>query len=464
MKNRNVWLVVLSVIASLLFGSAVLADEPIDGRAGRAELRFLEGMIDHHQMALDMATDCLAKAQTESVTTLCQNIITAQTREILTMRGWLLSWYGIDYQPMAMQHGASTSSGGMMGGDMMGMMSDMMSGMMQGGMMGGQGGGMGMMQQGDMMSSMMSQMSDMMRMMQGGMMGGQDGMMQEGGMMPGDMMGQMADMMGQMSDMMGMMQQGQSGGMGGMDMGAQTGGTAAMPDEHGQHIFSMMGTLTVGRLLEAAADLDPSVPLMDILDNLALSGEFPMGADGMGAMGGMEASAMMGMMAEMNTLTVGDIQEMRGHLDAGDSATMMELMQHHMDVMAGSTADATDHAAHQAAGEVTAESGAETDHAAHHPAGASGSTAATGVVPSDPPMTMGMFAGLSALSGTAYEIAWLEAMIDHHDDALHMAERILEAAPEGVGHEQIRTLAQQIITDQTAEISAMEALITELDA
>lgn len=83
---------------------------------------------------------------------------------------------------------------------------------------------------------------------------------------------------------------------------------------------------------------------------------------------------------------------------------------------------------------------------------------------SDPVMTMGMFAGLSALTGIDYEIAWLEAMIDHHDDALHMAERILEAAPEGVGHGDLRALATQIISDQTAEIALMEGMIADLSS
>jgi uncharacterized protein (DUF305 family) len=71
-------------------------------RAERAELRFLEGMIDHHQMALDMANDCLKKAQDETLRTLCQNIITAQSAEIAQMQGWLKDWYGVEYAPMPM--------------------------------------------------------------------------------------------------------------------------------------------------------------------------------------------------------------------------------------------------------------------------------------------------------------------------------------------------------------------------
>lgn len=47
--------------------------------------------MDHHQMVLDMAQDCLNKAKTEAVLKMCQNIITSQTAEITNMEGYLLS-------------------------------------------------------------------------------------------------------------------------------------------------------------------------------------------------------------------------------------------------------------------------------------------------------------------------------------------------------------------------------------
>jgi uncharacterized protein (DUF305 family) len=76
----------------------------------------------------------------------------------------------------------------------------------------------------------------------------------------------------------------------------------------------------------------------------------------------------------------------------------------------------------------------------------------------DPPMMMGMMAGLSRLEGVAYDIAWLEAMIDHHDDALHMSERILPR----VVQQELGELAEAIIDAQTAEITLMESMIVEL--
>lgn len=210
MKTLLLKIGILILSITVVSASAWAQDVP-SGRSARAELRFLEGMSDHHQMALDMANDCLAKATTESVRTLCQNIIDAQTPEIQTMREWLLEWYNVDY---------TTAS-----------------------------------------------------------------------MMPlGDAMGH---------DMAGM--------------------------DHGEH-------------------------------------------------GGMEMTPMI-----------------------------------------------------------------------------------------DAPMMMGMMAGLNRLQGVDYEIAWVESMIDHHDDALHMAQRLLDRVPESEGHPELRALAEQIITDQTTEIELMETLLVELN-
>lgn len=214
MKKQGFIAALLVLILAVFALPMISADSPVDGREGRAEMRFMQGMIDHHQMALDMAADCLERAETESVVTLCQNIIDAQSAEIEMMQGWLLDWYNIQYTPMSMME--------MMGMDMMGGMGDTHGG-------------------------------------------------------------------------------------------------------HGGH------------------------------GNMGMQGPFV-----------------------------------------------------------------------------------------------------------DPPMMMGMFAGFNQVEGIDYEIAWLESMIDHHDDALHMAQRLLMRVPEGAGHPELFALAQQIIADQTAEIELMEQLILEL--
>ncbi len=80
-------------------------------------------------------------------------------------------------------------------------------------------------------------------------------------------------------------------------------------------------------------------------------------------------------------------------------------------------------------------------------------------MPMDPAGMMGMMGWYHHhLTGVDYEIAWLEAMIDHHDDALHMSQRILSVTE----RPELQALAQGIIDAQTGEIEVMEGLITEL--
>lgn len=64
LKRIDLLRIALVLVVSLV-ASSVYADGPVTGRAGRAEVRFMEGMADHHQMALDMAGDCLMKATTD---------------------------------------------------------------------------------------------------------------------------------------------------------------------------------------------------------------------------------------------------------------------------------------------------------------------------------------------------------------------------------------------------------------
>lgn len=297
--KKGFWLLV--VLALTLVALPAAAHEPSEGRVGRAEVRFLQGMIDHHQMALDMANDCLGKASTDEVRAICEAVIAAQTPEIEQMVAWLADWYNIAYTPMSMlgQHdagsagdhsehegaaaGSTGESGGMMGG--MGMMGDM----------------------------------DMM-----GMMGDMRAMMAE-----------MRDMMGEMHGMMGMMMQP------GMGEGQQS---------------------------------------------------------GMGMMGGM------GNMAQATPAPGGHDQHSGG-----------------------------------------------TDHSQHDGDGHEGMF-------TDPAMTMGMMAGFNRLTGLDYDIAWLESMIDHHDDAIHMTTRILQQAE----HDELIALAENIVSAQTAENEQMEVLIATL--
>jgi uncharacterized protein (DUF305 family) len=93
----------------------VSADEPVEGRIGRAELRFLEGMIDHHQMAIDMSNHCLDNTEDAGLLAICQAVIDAQSAEIAQMQAWLLAWYNTAYTPISMVQPAGAM------GDMEGM-------------------------------------------------------------------------------------------------------------------------------------------------------------------------------------------------------------------------------------------------------------------------------------------------------------------------------------------------------
>lgn len=416
--------VIFLVLLSLIGSSVALAqDDPSQRtRAERAEIRFLEGMIDHHQMALDMAADCLVKAETEAVRTLCQNVITAQSSEILTMRGWLLAWYHIDYQPMSMTQMAGSGDPGM---------------------------GMGM-------------------------MGDDMGM----GMMDGDMMAQMMEMMmGMMSNGMGMMGGGMAGGQGSGGMSGDM--TNDMQMMQMMNILYAMQNVTLGDLIGMTTDVDPTTPFVEVLRDYVNNRMADAAVDMMGMMSTLENMSMGQMMvifAQLSTLTLADVQEIMGHLESPENMTIMELIQHHIEATLNDTA---------VDGSATGGNPAGGDHEAHHPErnttnpqatqepgmdmgnmnngqGGGHSDHATGSTPttgfSDPAMMMGMFAGFNYLTGVDYEIAWLEAMIDHHDDALHMSNRILGQAV----HEELATLAQAIIDAQTAEIAEMEALLAEL--
>lgn len=70
-------------------------------------------------------------------------------------------------------------------------------------------------------------------------------------------------------------------------------------------------------------------------------------------------------------------------------------------------------------------------------------------------LTLDELSALGALRGTAFDTAWLEGMIRHHEGAISMAENLIES---GVNPELIN-LGREIIAAQQAEIDAMKALL-----
>ena len=57
------------------------------------DLRFIDGMIVHHQGAVVMAQDALEKSQRPEIKQLAEEIITAQNQEIAQMQQWRSAWY-----------------------------------------------------------------------------------------------------------------------------------------------------------------------------------------------------------------------------------------------------------------------------------------------------------------------------------------------------------------------------------
>lgn len=60
---------------------------------------------------------------------------------------------------------------------------------------------------------------------------------------------------------------------------------------------------------------------------------------------------------------------------------------------------------------------------------------------------------LASLEGTEFDLAFVDLMIEHHEDGIEAAERVLDAGQ----HPQVRQLADEIITEQRAEIERMRA-------
>ena len=65
----------------------------------QAETRFMQDMIDHHLMAVDMGKLCPTRVSHQELRALCANVVTTQGAEIAQVQGWLKSWYGVAKSP-----------------------------------------------------------------------------------------------------------------------------------------------------------------------------------------------------------------------------------------------------------------------------------------------------------------------------------------------------------------------------
>jgi uncharacterized protein (DUF305 family) len=63
-----------------------------------SEREFVEGMIPHHQEAVDTASEVLVRGgSTAEIRTLAIEIVAAQETEITMLKEWYLAWYGEAY-------------------------------------------------------------------------------------------------------------------------------------------------------------------------------------------------------------------------------------------------------------------------------------------------------------------------------------------------------------------------------
>lgn len=58
-----------------------------------SDLNYIDGMIVHHQGAINMAREALAQAESDNVKQLATQIINAQEAEVMQLNVWRESWY-----------------------------------------------------------------------------------------------------------------------------------------------------------------------------------------------------------------------------------------------------------------------------------------------------------------------------------------------------------------------------------
>jgi uncharacterized protein (DUF305 family) len=90
-----------TLFTALSFLAVAYADAPAPKRSqARYEVSFMKMMIDHHNMAIEMAMLCEGRTVHPELQQMCNDIITAQQAEIAEMQGWLNDWYGVQHEPV----------------------------------------------------------------------------------------------------------------------------------------------------------------------------------------------------------------------------------------------------------------------------------------------------------------------------------------------------------------------------
>ena len=78
----------------------LVAEQPAPQMAATMfETMFLKSMPDHHNLAVEMSRICLTKGVRTELSTVCQQVINAQQREITMLQNWARSWYELQVTP-----------------------------------------------------------------------------------------------------------------------------------------------------------------------------------------------------------------------------------------------------------------------------------------------------------------------------------------------------------------------------
>ena len=104
--------------AALLAACGKAADDssgaPAKPLPNQADVAFVQGMVPHHQQAIEMAGLIDGRTDRPELTKLAKDVTTTQSAEVSRMQGWLQAWGKPSSGMGEMDHGASPMPG-MMG-------------------------------------------------------------------------------------------------------------------------------------------------------------------------------------------------------------------------------------------------------------------------------------------------------------------------------------------------------------
>ena len=103
-------------------GAGALAVEDVDAEHNEADITFAQGMVPHHEQAVEMAETALGSAEDPEVVALAEDIAAAQEPEIQSLRAMLEAWGAEAPDHMAgmdMDDGAMDGMPGMMSAEEM---------------------------------------------------------------------------------------------------------------------------------------------------------------------------------------------------------------------------------------------------------------------------------------------------------------------------------------------------------